>query len=263
MHITFIGVGEAFDENQLNTSLLIETTRASLLLDCGFSAPMGFWKAADRPLDLDAIYISHFHGDHFFGIPALLMRMKQEGRTAPLTIMGQPGVEAILSQTLELAYPGSMDTASFELTYVECITGQSRTLGDMSLHFAMSDHSRPCLAVRVDNADGSIFYSGDGRPTDDTAALAEGARLIVHESFNLETSIPGHGTVDGSIDFARRAGARELALVHIDRSLRSQGYEALRRNLRVSQDLHVFVPESGDSVTITPENEAQGFVAPG
>lgn len=255
MHITFVGVGEAFDENQLNTSLLVETSGTSLLLDCGFSAPMGFWKAADRPLELDAIYISHFHGDHFFGIPALLVRMKQEGRTAPLIIMGQPGVEATLRQTLELAYPGSLDTASFDITYVECSAGQDRPLGDMSLRFAVSDHPRPCLAVRVDSAEGAFFYSGDGRPTEDTAALAKGVGLIVHESFTLENSMPGHGTVDGSIDFARRAGAQQLALVHIERSLRMQRYDELRQRISVSPDLHVFVPESGDSLTIRPENE--------
>jgi len=251
MRTTFIGVGEAFDDNQLNTSLLVETAESSLLLDCGFTAPMGFWKAAAHPLDLQAIYISHFHGDHFFGLPALLIRMRQEGRTAPLTILGQPGVEAVVGQTIELAYPGSLAKASFDVSFIECVAGQNILFEDMRLGFALSDHPRPCLAIRVDSGDSALFYSGDGGATDDTAALAAGVDLIVHESFTLDADTPGHGTVDASIDFARRAGARQLALVHIERDVRTRQYDQLQQRISTSQQPHVIVPESGDSITIT------------
>ncbi len=74
--IKFIGVGEAFDEDLPNTSILVrardERNESSILLDCGFTAPPSFWKIAKDPDDLDAIWISHFHGDHFFVLPALL-----------------------------------------------------------------------------------------------------------------------------------------------------------------------------------------------
>ncbi|SOB58448.1 Beta-lactamase domain-containing protein [Pseudodesulfovibrio profundus] len=260
MRTTFIGVGEAFDDNQLNTSLLIETAESSLLLDCGFTAPMGFWKAAAHPLDLQAIYISHFHGDHFFGLPALLMRMKQEGRTAPLTILGQPGVEAVVRQTIELAYPGSLAKASFDLSFMECSAGQNIVLGHMCLGFALSDHPRPCLAIRVDCGDRALFYSGDGGATADTAALAAGADLIIHESFTMDADTPGHGTVDASIDFARRAGARQLALVHIERDVRKYQNDQLQQRISLSQEPHVIVPESGDSITIT-SREGDNFTS--
>ena len=81
MRVTFVGVGEAFDENLPNTSILVESAASSILLDCGFSAPRAFWKAADNAEGLDMIHVSHFHADHYFGIPALLARFTQEGRT--------------------------------------------------------------------------------------------------------------------------------------------------------------------------------------
>lgn len=255
MRTTFIGVGEAFDDKHFNTSLLVETADSSLLLDCGFTAPMGFWENAAPPLDLQAIYISHFHGDHFFGIPALLMRMKQEGRTVPLTILGQPGVETIVRQTVELAYPGSLAKASFDLNFMECSAGQNLVLGDMRLGFALSDHPRPCLAIRIDSEQCALFYSGDGGATNETMTLADGVDLIVHESFTLDAVKPGHGTVDASIDFARRAGARQLALVHIERDVRRHQCEKLRQRLSESQGLDILVPESGDSITIISEED--------
>ena len=85
--VTFLGVGEACDERLPNTSVLIQPQNketGSLLLDCGFTVPASFFAYNQDPEDLSAIWISHFHGDHFFGLPLLLLRLYEEGRRAPL-----------------------------------------------------------------------------------------------------------------------------------------------------------------------------------
>lgn len=250
MRVTFIGVGEAFDDTLGNTSLLVETDRSSLLLDCGFTAGHAFWGMAASPLELDALYITHYHGDHYFGLPVLLVRSVEEGRTKPLTIMGQPGAEDRVTRLMELAYGSIMERARFDLHFVETTPEDNYSLNDLRLRFAMNDHPMPCQSVRLDSDTGSVFYSGDGRPTRATRDLARNVELIVHESFSLEPTTPGHGTVDSSLDFARTAGANQLALVHMNRSIRREKLAQVMAKAAEEQGLNVRVPIPGDVVEL-------------
>lgn len=246
MRITFAGVGEAFDETLPNTSLLLESDTTSLLLDCGFTAASAFWQAARTPQDLDAISISHFHGDHWFGVPALLMRFVDEGRTRPLHIIGQPGVEHHVRQLTDLAYPNVLSKAAFEIRFHILLGCQEAKVGDMTISSAPADHPMPSLAMRVDCAGKSVFYSGDGRPTEETRTLATGCHLVVHESFSLEADKPGHGTVDSSIRFAVEAGAATLALVHIQRHARRNGLAAIKEMAAREDRVRILVPAPGE-----------------
>lgn len=246
MRITFAGVGEAFDDKLANTSILAESDSTSILLDCGFTAASAFWSAARNPLGLDALYISHFHGDHYFGIPALLVRSVEEQRTKPLTILGQPGVESRIRKLMEMAYSNVMTKAKFDLYFLECTPGEEVHFGDFKLGFAMGDHSMPSLAIRLNSTKHSVFYSGDGRPTDATRQLAAGCGLIIHESFSLKKTVPGHGTVDSSIEFAKTAGAHTLAMVHVTRTVRhGQGPEILAKAQNID-GLNVLLPAPSD-----------------
>ena len=95
MRVTFLGVGEACDETMPNTSVWVETEadnrRSSVLLDCGFTVPPNYWQRTSDPEDLDALWISHFHGDHFFGVPALAPEiLGAETDQAPCRLLGKP-----------------------------------------------------------------------------------------------------------------------------------------------------------------------------
>lgn len=250
MRVTFAGVGEAFDEHLPNTSLLAEAGDTSLLLDCGFTAAAAYWRVAADPMELDGVYLTHFHGDHFFGLPALLIRFIDEGRTRPLTILGQPGVEARVRGAMELAYSGTLAKSGLELEFVECGPDRPQRLGGLDLAFAWNDHPMPCLSVRVAGGNGSLFYSGDGRPTNATQELATGCDLVAHESFLLDGDRPGHGSIDGSIRFARRAGAARLALVHVQRAVRHGRETEIRKRIAQIADLEVSLPEPGDRVVL-------------
>lgn len=246
MRVTFIGVGAAFDEHQPNTSILIESAEQSLLADCGFTAASAFWRHAEKPLSLDAIYLTHFHGDHYFGVPHLLLRMYEEGRTTPLTILGQPGVEERITALMEMAYRNLLTKLQFELHFMECQPGVKVGLGDMQLMFAWNDHPMDCLSLRVQAGGKSIFYSGDGRPTDETRNLACGCDLVVHESYSLEPDTPGHGTLNSSIVFARESSSKAVALVHIDRNVRRDHLEDIMDRATKTEDVKVLLPEPGD-----------------
>ena len=250
MRVTFLGVGEAFDETLANTSLLVESDSGSILLDCGFTAPPSFWSLAERPLDLDGVYLTHFHGDHWFGLPALLVRSKEEGRTRPLTVLGQPGVEDRVRTLMELAYAGTLAKAGFELRFIECAPGREVDLAGFRLAFAAGDHSVPCLAVRVESGGKSLFFSGDGPPTEGTRTLASGCTLAVHESFSLDPVKPSHGTLDSSLAFARETGAEALALVHVNRRVRREERETILARLEKISLCRVWLPEPGERISL-------------
>jgi len=246
MRVTFAGVGEAFDENLPNTSILVESGTSAILLDCGFSAPGMVWKLADRVARLDAIFVSHFHADHYFGIPALLSRYIEEGRTDRLTILGPTGIEGRVRRLLEMAYANVLTTARFDVYFIECTPGDEFKHAGFRFGFALSDHLMPCLAVRL-TADGkSLFYTGDGRPTDSTRELARGCDFVIHEAYALNRGVPGHGTVEAALAFAAEAGARACALVHMDRAVRRAKKDVIMGHIASLSGLHGFLPEPGD-----------------
>lgn len=250
MRVTFAGVGEAFDEYLANTSILIESGTSSILLDCGFSAPRAFWKVAGESMDLDMVYISHFHADHYFGIPALLVRFIQEGRTNRLTILGPTGIEKRVKRLVEMAYSNALGKAEFDIYFIECSPGEEFRHAGFHLSFAMGDHLMPCLALRLEANGKSLFYSGDGQPTTDTRQLAAGCDLVIHEAFALDKETPGHGTVKSSLEFAAQAGARACALVHMDRTVRRTMKGVTMSRIADTHGLHGFLPEPGDAFDI-------------
>jgi ribonuclease BN (tRNA processing enzyme) len=256
MQIQFIGVGEAFDERYPNTSILVSLKalekESHVLLDCGFTAAAAYYAYAGLGAGLDAVWVSHFHGDHFLGLPLLLLRFWEEGRTKPLTVVGQPGVEEKIWFALELAYPGFRSRLGYSVHFFEAVAGKTLQLLGVQWSFAVNDHSvvTPCLAVRLDCHGRSLFYSGDGRPTLATAELAANVDLLVHEAFGLESETPGHGGVPGCLELARSVGACNLALVHVNRRVRREKAEAIRVMLTKAMGEQGFLPEPGDLITL-------------
>ena len=254
MRIKFLGVGEAFDEDLSNTSIWVRATdgssESSVLLDCGFSVPSPFWRSCPDADDLDAIWISHFHGDHFFGLPALVTRFWEMNRRKPLLILGQRGVEEIVPQTLKLAYSSIIDRLAYDIRFKTVEPGEVAEAAGITWRSAVNGHPQRDLAVRIEAGGKSLFYSGDGLATDETLSLARGADLVIHEAFRLNTDTPGHGTIISCIDFARRAKARSLALVHIERNDRRLRRDDILRVIGEVGDFTVFMPEPGDEVEI-------------
>ena len=254
MEITFLGVGEAFDENLPNTSLLIRTEYqeepVTVLLDCGYSVPPRFWQLGLDVETLDAVWISHFHADHAFGLPALLVRLWEEKRSKDLYFLGQKGIESFVLKCLDLAYPNFLPRLEFSLRFMEVEPGEPVTARGMSWRTAVNDHPQRDLALRLDVEGTSLFYSGDGRPTAETGALAAGVNLIVHEAFHLSKDIPGHGTIAWCLDMAQSCGARRLALVHIQRDVRRERFDEIQELASSVQEFEVLIPEPGDRLRI-------------
>ncbi len=255
MRVKFLGVGEAFDELLPNVSIWVRSqadggAKSSVLLDCGFTAPPRFWANCPDPEDLDALWISHFHGDHYLGIPALLTRFWESGRKKPLLIVGQEGVETIVLEAMRMAYASMMERFAFELNFLELAPAKAVDAAGYTWRAAVSGHPRKDLALRLERGGKSLFYSGDGPPTDETLSLARGCDLAIHEAYTIEPDSPAHGSFRTAIDLARTVRARALALVHVQRNERRERREEISHLMESIRDVRVFMPEPDEELVL-------------
>lgn len=76
---------------------------AHYLVDCGEGTQWRLLEYRSRLNQLKAIFVSHLHGDHYFGIFGLLGTLHLQGRTRPLTVVGPPGLDDVLSAQMRVS----------------------------------------------------------------------------------------------------------------------------------------------------------------
>ena len=249
MDIFFIGGGEACDSAHGNTSALVTTASGTrILLDCGFSVPHHYFREFEAGPELDFVWISHFHGDHFFGLPLLFLRFWQMNRTRPLPIISQRGVADTVRTALELAYPGFEKKLSFDLEFHTVKPSKTATIGGLNWCTAESRHSQYNLGLLLDDGKKRLYYSGDGRPTPQVQELVQGCDCIIHEAFRLVDEFPDHGSITSCLELADTAGVETLALVHLDRTFRLNELERIRTILQARPA--TLLPAAGDRLTL-------------
>jgi len=111
MQLTVIGCSDAFSSGgRYHSSYLLDTSKGRLLLDCGANSPLALKRAGITISSIDAVAISHCHGDHFGGLPFLFLdKMFMERGSKPLEILGPPGIQARTEALLECLYPAIKD----------------------------------------------------------------------------------------------------------------------------------------------------------
>ncbi len=245
MKVTVVGCGEAFDGTLPNTSLLVRGP-STVLLDCGFSVPSALWRAGVTGDDIDLIYISHAHADHYFGLAPLLGRMWEDGRKKPVTILSQPAVLEQIEGLLEYGYRTLRKRYNYEIVPRAAEPGEA---GGFRFSFAPTAHSVTNWAVRMECGGRTLVYSGDGMFTAESRALCRGADLLVHEAYQMTPS-PVHGDIPSVIGMASEENVARLALVHVQRALRASPQPVLEAIQRAP--LPVVLPVPGDDFELHP-----------
>jgi ribonuclease BN (tRNA processing enzyme) len=199
MRLTVIGSGDAFGSGgRFNTCFLVETAKAMLLIDCGASSLIALKARGIDPSSIDGIILSHLHGDHFGGVPFLLLDAQHMSRRErPLLIAGPPGTRGRLDAALELLFPRSTETKwRFSWNVVEIEPGHTADILGHSVQTAEVVHQSgaPSTAVRLSDGKATIGYSGDTEWTDALLRIADGAQLFIVECFGYVGRIPGHLT---------------------------------------------------------------------
>lgn len=104
MKITILGCHSATPrEGKHTTSQLVEVQGKLFLIDCGEGTQLQLRRSKVKFARLKHIFISHLHGDHFYGLIGLISTFRLLGRTAPLTIYGPKGIKEIITLQLKLA----------------------------------------------------------------------------------------------------------------------------------------------------------------
>lgn len=213
--LLFVGTGEAFDPDLPNVSMLYRGDR-SVLLDCGFSVPPALWRHTRDPNDIDAIWVSHQHADHSFGLAPLLVWMRVSGRQKPMEILGGPGTEAWLWPLLDIGYPGALDPqAAFPIHLRTIAPGTVERVGLMNLRTALTEHMVNNFAVRIDEGNSALFYSGDGAATEESLALMTGCTEVVHECYSAGSLRRGHTSAEELVPAVAARSVQHLSLVHV------------------------------------------------
>jgi|SRR3989338_2118556 len=241
MKIVFLGVGEAFDENYPNNSSLVLTDKTKLLLDCGFTVPSQVWKFNPDPSLLDAIYISHRHGDHFLGLPALFLRMWEGGRKRDLEVICQKDFKEEFSDFMEFVYKGFQKKFEYKINLVESKDGEKINFQDLKLSFAKTVHSGENLAVKITDGKNVYAYGGDGSPIPGTD-FYKGLDLLVLETYLYDQEKIGHSSIVSAIKFAEDNNVKCLALTHMNRDFRKNDLPKIKDKIR-SNKLKIIIPE--------------------
>jgi ribonuclease BN (tRNA processing enzyme) len=233
MKVTIVGCGDAFGSGgRSHTCFRVDCSGRTLVVDFGASAIVAWNKAGFAANDIDAILISHLHGDHFGGLPFLLLQCHfVEKRNKPLTLFGPPGLKARLDTLLETFFAGTTEMAwMFDWHVEEIIPGDRGEIDGFSLRTIEVDHysGAPSTGVRIVAGGRAFAYSGDSAWTEALVELADGADLFLLECYSAEQPIPGH--IDWPTLEANRARlkARRLMLTHIGEN---EGTDEFRRTL--------------------------------
>ena len=153
------------------------------LLDCGATSLVALKRADVDPSTIDAVVVTHFHGDHAGGIPYLVLDGQFRRRDRPLTVAGPPGVADRVRTMFEAALPTSSATLQrFAISYVELTPAITALgpLGALALPVAHLAATTP-HGVRLEIAGHAIAYTGDSEWCDALPPLADGADLLIAE----------------------------------------------------------------------------------
>jgi len=108
MRVRFVGSGDAFGSGgRWQTCIHLAAEGQVVLVDCGATSLTALKAQGLDPDDVGAVAVTHLHGDHFGGLPFLILDGQFSRRTSPLLVAGPPGIRARLTEAMEILFPGS------------------------------------------------------------------------------------------------------------------------------------------------------------
>ncbi|WP_257670554.1 MBL fold metallo-hydrolase [Parapedobacter tibetensis] len=217
VELTIIGCGDAFANGaRMHTCFYIKASHCGLLLDCGASAVPGLKKYGVDSNDIDTIVISHFHGDHFGGIPFLLLEESLRQREKPLTIISPPTGRERITQLLNLLYPSSDVLGRLNLLFKTFIPGGMLQADHLEVCAFPVVHTEEAFphGLRIGIGGKIISYSGDTEWTPVLIELARDADLFICECNFYDSAIKGHMNYMTLRAYDKQLTYKQILLTH-------------------------------------------------
>ena len=170
------------------------------------------------PETVEAVVLTHEHPDHVSGFALLIEKLWLLGRRDPIPIYGLARTLAVAQRLFE-----TFDTSKWEgLPEIEWHTVAEAPgvsvfeRGPFRVSSWPVDHPVPTIGLRVEAGGAVVGYSCDTAPCPNVGAIAQGARLLIHEATG---HLPGvHSSALEAAEAAREAGVERLVLVHLPRT---------------------------------------------
>jgi ribonuclease BN (tRNA processing enzyme) len=240
LELSFLGSGNAFTPGGRYWSSFL--LNGCYLLDAPPTL-LPHLKRLGVPLtDIRVIFISHFHGDHFLGLPFLFLEyLHMTPRREDLHIVGPPGVEDKVERLAEMAFPDlSHADAGYRRRYLEVEANRQQTVDDLPFQAFLMKHANDTLtsfgySLRL--AGKVIAYTGDAELSDELFALAEGADVLVLDCNYSQGRGPEHVSFADVPEIRRRLpSSTTIILTHLEAEPDVSGLEGVL----VAQDFATF-----------------------
>jgi ribonuclease BN (tRNA processing enzyme) len=180
------------------------------LIDCGFGSLSNFRKLGLELDQIEEIYISHLHADHYWDFVSFLWAMALEERTKPLTVISSESVRRALKAAFRLsALP--KQAIKFMVLF--------KAPNELGVKFVRGIHKPESFAYKISFDGVTIVYSGDTAPSQAIADLAAGGDLLIHEATFLYRHAEyahkvNHSTAEEVARMASDINIKKLVLTH-------------------------------------------------
>jgi ribonuclease BN (tRNA processing enzyme) len=241
MKLTVVGSGDAFGSGgRFNTCFMLETGSSRVLVDLGASSLVALRARGIEPNSIDGIILTHLHGDHFGGLPFLLLDAQfLSRRERPLVIAGPPGSRDRIDAAMEVFFPRSTGTPwRFPWEVVEIAPGVKSNVLGLAMVSAEVIHpsGAPSTAVRLSDGRSTFTYSGDTEWTEALIPIAEQADFLIIECYEYERPVTGHISWSRLKTRLDALKARRIMITHMNPSMLAHADEARARGLLVAED---------------------------
>jgi len=222
--VRFVGSGDSFGSGgRFQTCIVVDGPRSRFAIDFGASSLIALSQQGVDHNSLDAILLTHLHGDHCGGVPFLLMdAMLGARRTRPLVIAGPRDLRPRMDAIRDALFPGSgAMTPRFPLEWTAMEPGRAHPVLDLVVTPEPARHTRETnpTALRVEVDGRVVTYTGDTEWTEDVARAARGADLLIAECYFHDKPVKWHLNYPDIVAHAKGVGARRVILTHMSREM--------------------------------------------